>query len=900
MALAPGTRISTYEIVGTLGEGGMGRVYRAHDTKLGRDVALKILPEIFAADPDRLARFEREARTLAALNHANIAHVYDAGRAPAAAGQSDVVYLAMELVPGDDLAQRLQRGALPLAEALPIARQIAEALEAAHEQGIIHRDLKPANVKVRDDGTVKVLDFGLAKALDAHSTGGPANLMNSPTLTARATQMGLILGTAAYMSPEQARGRAVDRRADIWSFGVVLAELLTGDRLFKGDDATEVIAKVIERDPDLTALPSGTPAGIRSLIARCLTKDPKQRLRDIGEARIAIEEAIREVGVGASASRPHATSVSQPGAASTAAPSPRGGGVVARLGWIVAALLTVALVATVLRPRPKPAGSAGVPVMRTQISMPQGVELYSALGSALSVAPDGLSIAFVGVRNGVRQAFVRRLDSYEITPIKNTEATVACTFSPDSKQLLVGAVDTSLRRVRISDGYSETVTPASGDFYGAWLDDGRIVYSTNNRLAVATSVTQSDFLTTIDEGSTEVHSQPVSVPGTNAVVFVSYKPEQAGESRIEAVSLDTRKRHLVVDRASSPAMTASGHLLFVRDDQVLAAPFDAGTLTLAGDAMPVLRDVKIVHNRGTSALLGVSNTGTLVYADAAGTETELLSVSRDGHEQTLLRSARVAANPRLTPDGRQLMFEEIGGGLFVLDVGRGTLARLTDGRMLAAFPILARDGRTAVFRSPTNLLTQPLDGSAPATVLKGTGPNEYPNGFTPDGSELIYTRIEAKTAGDLRVLTMATGTSRVLLSTNAYEGGARLSPDGKLLVYVSSEEGNAEVYLQPYPAMNRRYRVSASGGLHPVWNPKGGEIFYRNGEKMMSVRVSMKGDEVTLSPPVALFSGRYAYGGGLTIPNYTVTADGDHFIVVREQTGAHLNVITNWLGELKR
>ena len=397
MALPSGTRIGVYEILAQIGVGGMGEVYRARDTKLGRDVAIKILPELFAADPDRLTRFEREARTLAALNHPNIAHIHGLEQ------QGRLQALVMELVDGEDLAHRLSRGAIPLPEALPIARQIAEALEAAHEQGIIHRDLKPANIKVKDDGTVRVLDFGLAKALTPDGVAS-ADGMNSPTLTARATQMGFILGTAAYMAPEQARGKVVDRRADIWSFGVVLVELLTGEQAFKGEDVSEVLAKVIERDPDLSRLPPAVPASLRTLLARCLAKDPKQRLRDIGEARIAIDEAQREL-TGQSTSSGALSAPAAPIAARPAASAWRR----ARHGrspwrrWLrsCGCLRAIAVLRT----------SAGAAVRRLQIALPQGVELYTAVGAAVSLAPDGSSLAIVGVRNGVRQVFLRHFDS---------------------------------------------------------------------------------------------------------------------------------------------------------------------------------------------------------------------------------------------------------------------------------------------------------------------------------------------------------------------------------------------------------------------------------------------------------------------------------------------------------
>jgi len=883
MPLAIGTRLGVHEIVSLIGSGGMGEVYRATDTRLGRAVAIKILPELFARDPDRLARFEREARTLAALNHPNIAHIHGLE-------QQDTLHgLVMELVEGEDLAERLARGAVPLAEALPIARQIADALEAAHEAGIIHRDLKPANIKVKDDGTVKVLDFGLAKAV-APDGGGPASAMNSPTLTARATQMGLILGTAAYMPPEQARGKAVDRRADVWSFGVVLVELLTGERAFKGDDVTEVLAKVIERDPDLSRLPPAMPASLRKLLARCLAKDPKQRLRDIGEARIAIDEAQRELAHGPASS---GAVTGPPAVPDVAAPAWR-----RALPWATAAALLVALVFVVTRGRP--AAAAARTVHRMQIALPQGVELYTAVGAAVSLAPDGSSLALVGVRDGVRQVFLRHFDSFDVVPVKGTESAVSCVYSLDGKELLVGTSDTSLRRVRLGDGLVELVTPTTSEYYGGWLANGRVVFTREGRLWMSgeTPGAAPTQLTQPVAGSSAVESQPVPVPGTDAILFVSAKPEAPESARIDALSLGTMARTIVAERASGPVLTASGHLLFVRDSALLSVPFDARSLRIAGDATPVLREVSVVRNRGVSAILTVSNNGTLVYAGTAAAESELVSVSRSGQEQLVLRVDRVAANPRLSPDGRKLMFEEMGGGLWLYDIERRTLSRLTDGSTLAAFPLFTRDGRTVVFRSPGGLFSQPVDGSLKPAQIGGTEASEFPTGFSTDGSELFYTKIAATTAGDIRAIALSGGTPRTVLSTPAYEGGAQLSPDGKWLVYVSNELGGSEVFLQPYPEMHRRLQVSSSGGLHPVWNPNGGEIFYRSGTRMMSVRMTMTPGGPSLSPPAMLFSGRYAFGGGLTIPNYAVANDGNHFIVVKEQSGAHLNVVLNWFDEL--
>ena len=881
MTLPAGTRVGVYEIVGLIGSGGMGEVYRAHDTKLGRDVAVKILPPLFAHDAERLARFDREARTLAALNHSNIAHIH--GMEEAAAGGIPVHALVIELVDGEDLSSRLARSAIPIPEAISIARQIAEALEAAHEQGIVHRDLKPANIKIRDDGVVKLLDFGLARAWTPEPTSGGA--MSSPTLTARATQMGMILGTAAYMAPEQARGKSVDRRADIWAFGVVLFEMLTASRAFPGDDVTDVLAKVIEREPDLAKLPAATPPSLRRLIARCLIKDPKQRLRDIGEARLALLDAQQEIAHGLPPS-------SVPGR-----PAPAWRRVVP---WVSSLGIAAVVLALVLQPR----GGTGSPgrVMRLQISLPPDVEVYTAVGAALALSPDGSVLAFVGVRGGMRQVFLRPLDSFEITPVRGTETAVSCVFSPDGRDLLIGLSDTSLRRVRLANGLVENVTSATSEYIGGWLPDGRIVFSREGRLwrSGAAGDEVPTQLTEATGDATMVESQPAPVPGREALLFVSGRATAPDQARIEALSLTDRARTTVVERATSPALTSTGHLLFLRDGVMHAARFDSASLRVTGEPLPVLRDASIVRNRGVAPIMAISTTGVLVYSSTGAMRSEVVTVSRQGEERTVLSLDRAITNPRISRSGRWLLFEELGSGLWVHDFERRALSPLTEQTTLSSFPIFSPDGQEAVFRSPAGLFRAPIDGSARAVQIAGTADSEFPTGFTADGQELLYTKLTAAMAGDLYSIPIGGGTPRVLLSTPAYEGGAQVSPDGRWIVYVSNARGTSEIFLQPYPGFNRRIPVSTGGGIHPSWNPKGGEIFYRNGDRLMSVRMTMTPAGPSLTEPAVLFSGRYAFGGGLTIPNYAVTADGDHFILVKERAGASLNVVLNWFEEIEK
>ncbi|HEX5217385.1 MAG TPA: protein kinase [Vicinamibacterales bacterium] len=895
MSLASGTRLGPYEVVAPIGAGGMGEVYRARDTRLGRDVAIKVLPALFAHDDERMQRFEREARTLAALNHSNIAQVHGLEELPAAAGGGRA--LVMEYVEGDDLSQRLARGPVPIADALPIARQIALALEAAHEQGIIHRDLKPANIKVKDDGTVKVLDFGLAKAMgpDGGSNAGVAGdaAMNSPTLTARATELGLILGTAAYMAPEQARGKVVDRRADIWSFGVVLTEMLTGERAFKGDDVTEVLAKVIEREPDLSKLPGSTPAEVRKLIARCLMKDPKQRLRDIGEARILLDEA---------ATTPASSRLTP---VQTAAPASQPSGLLRVLPWGVAAIAValagVAWFGPASTSRGAAISGAASGPTRLQIAMPPGVDMYTAVGSAFSLAPEGKMLAFVGIRGGVRQAFIRRFDSDDVTPIRGSEGAVSVVFSPDSREVLVGASDTSLRRIRLTDGFMTIAAKSATAYLGGWLADGRVAYATGGRLFVsgAKSDAEPKQLTQPTEGSTSVEMNPVNVPGANAIAFVSGQPESLDSMRIEVLTLDDGKRKPIVERGFGPVFTSTGHLLFIRDEDVLAVRFDAAKLETVGDPVRVLSGLTIIRTRGAAPMMTVAANGTLVYAASAATQSELVSVSRQGSEQVLLRMDRPAGNPRISPDGRQMLTEGIGQGLWLFDPGRRIESRMTDRSLMASFPIFGPGGKEVVYRATSALMRQPLDGSTRAVPIAGSGPNQMPTSVTADGTKVLYIFIDPVTSGDIYEIPIGGGAPRAVVKTNAYEGGAQVSPDGKWIVYVSNELGANEIFLQAYPASARRVQVSSTGGIHPTWNPRGGEIFYRRGDDMMSVRVTFNATGPVLAPPEKLFTGRYSFGGGLTMANYAVTPDGSNFLMIKDQPRAILNVVLNWLDEVK-
>jgi serine/threonine protein kinase/Tol biopolymer transport system component len=889
MSLAAGTRLGSYEVVAAIGSGGMGEVYRAHDIHLGRDVAIKVLPDAFVHDPERLARFEREARTLATLNHPNIAAVYGFEKSAATPA------IVLELVEGPTLADRLAQGAMSLDEALPIARQIAEALEAAHEQGIIHRDLKPANVKVRADGTVKVLDFGLAKLVGPAESGshvphGPAKAGHSvqdasPTVTSPAlmTGVGVLLGTAAYMSPEQARGRKVDKRGDIWAFGLVLYEMLTGKRAFDGQGVAETLARVIEREPDFKLLPPRTPPSIVHLLRRALVKDVRMRLPDIGVARLDILEAMTEPE---SVSRN--TVQRQWGRA---------------VPWIVVGLLAGTLVLIQLRAGPvEPARGQ---VTRVELDLPAGVELYTINTPSAVLSPDGTQVAFIGNLGGRRTLYLRRLDGFESMPLAGTETVQMCFFSADGRAIGFITGDRALKKVSLADGLVVTLA-RNADYSagGTWSRDDRVTFSRDSTLwQVPASGGQATQLTRLDKAKGEVlHAFPVFVANGRTMLFTSVTGSGREASHIEALSVVDGQRRVIVDSGSFPLLAASGHLVFFRNNALLAAPFDDDRLTV-GSAVRVVENLTVDVSTG-NPLAAVSSSGALLYPPSGSGTSRLVWVSRQGNvEQLITDTPRRYQFPRLAPDGERIsIFAD--GGVWIQDNLRSTFTMLTSVGAIGytnSFAVWTPDGKRVLTRSRTGLRWIDTDGSARVQAVAGsTSISDIPSSVSPDGRTVAFVRQAETSSGDIYVVEVRGDSSpRPVLSTPAYEGGPRFSPDGRWMAYASDEGGQMQVYLRPFPGPDRREPVSTQGGTQPVWNSNGKELFYRNGDKMMVVDVSTNPD-VRLSPPRQLFEQRYGF---LTITNanYDVSRDGQRFLMVKEESGSgRLNLVLNWTEELKQ
>jgi serine/threonine protein kinase/Tol biopolymer transport system component len=861
VALPSGTRVGVYEILAKLGEGGMGEVYRGRDTRLARAVALKVLPLAFARDPDRLSRFEREAKLLASLNHQHIAQIYgfeDDGVARA---------LVMELVDGPTLADRIAQGPLPVEETVSIARQIAAALESAHDQGIIHRDLKPANIKLRADGTVKVLDFGLAKLADAAPGSSHASALTSPAMT----QAGIVLGTPAYMSPEQARGQAVDSRADLWAFGCVCFEMLTGRRTFDGETASDAISAILTREPAWDSLPDRTPAPLRRLLRRCLARDTGRRIRHAGDVRLELEE----IGSG-------------PGDA-TSSPDRRTR--TSSLPWAVAAAASIVAIALAWRPwaAADVTSTHQLPTTRLELMLPPGLELFPSTSATVVAAPDGRSIAFVGTSGGSRQLFVRRLDAFDAAPVRGTLGATMSTFSRDGQTLAFVTAGGELRIASLADGLVTTVAKDASVLYGvAWTSDDQIIFTRDGALWGVSRSTGSEKQLTSRASNEQIHAWPSVLPDGRAVLFTV---ETATGPRIEAVTIANSERHLVLDQARMARLGPEGRLFYYRDERLLAAAFDQMALRVTGSPVPVGDNMPML---GGGTPVGDVSPGLMVFPPGAP-QRRLVWVSREGAEEPVTDTPNAYMNPRLSPDGTRILVQA--GAIWVLDLKRNTLERVSTMQTPTnAFPIWLPDGRTVMHRSGVGVRVQSTDGGAAGRTLPGTTEFDYPSAVTSDGKTLLLQRSSPTTSFDVMMAPLEDPSRpTAVVQGPAYEAGARLSPDENWLVYVSNESGPNEVYVRPFGREGRRQQVSSDGGSQPAWNPNGREIFYRIGDRMMAVTFTPAGSVPQLSAPKQLFARAYAYGAGITISNYDVSKDGQRFLMVKDDsTVGRLRVILNW------
>jgi eukaryotic-like serine/threonine-protein kinase len=877
-------QMGSYQILSLLGAGGMGAVYQAHDTKLGRSVAIKVLPSAFAQDPERLARFQREARMLASLNHPNIATIHGLE-------QSDGVhYLVMELVPGETLAERVNAGPLAVKEALKIANQIAEALEAAHEQGVIHRDLKPANVKVTPEGRVKVLDFGLAKAFAGDAD---VDVSQAPTLS----QDGRILGTPAYMSPEQARGKRVDKRTDIWSFGCVLYELMTGKRAFRGATTQDTIAAVLEREPNWEVLPAVPPAQIRTLLIRCLQKDPQRRLHDIADARIEIEEVLATPP-----SREQSSSlnrVSRPKLQQAIIP------------WGVAAVLaTVALFLTIALFRRAPAETRPI---RFTIGPPEKGS-FNPNPILLAISPDGSKLAFIAAdASGKQQLWIRALDSPAAQPLPGTENADKPFWSADSR--FVGFyAEGKLKKIAVTGGAVQMLVESPTSTGGTWSAEGIVLFTaslprTIYRVSVAGGTATP--VTTLDDSRQETfHGFPYFLPDGKHFLYFALSAKTENDA-IYVGSLDSKDRKLILNANSNAVYASPGYILFSREGTLMAQPFDAERMQLTGEPVPIAEGVQFDARNGMAAF-AASNNGVLAYRVGGGSPpSKLVWVNRNGVEQALAASPHSYSFPRLSPDGRRLAVDIVeqdeATHVWLYDLFRETLTPFTFEGTLNQPPAWTPDGKRIAFRSNkegtrTNIFWQLADGSGGLERLRTSEFAAIPRSFSPDGQLLAFFEFNPATAQDIWVLRLNDRQARPFLQTKFNETDPAFSPDGHWLAYRSDKSGRPEIYVQPYPGPGGEWQISTAGGMEPVWNPNGRELFYRIGDKMMAVDITTQ-PGFSAGKPRIRFAGQYVPTPATT-PNYDVSPDGQRFLMLKaieqEQAATQINVVLNWFEELKR
>ena len=911
MSLSPGTRLGHYDVTSLLGEGGMGQVWQATDTQLNRQVALKILPDAFAADPDRLARFQREAQVLASLNHPNIAAIHGIEKS------DDTQALVLELVDGPTLADRIAKGPIPVDEALPIAKQIAEALEAAHEAGVIHRDLKPANIKIREDGTVKVLDFGLAKAIAGEQSN--VDLSQSPTMTATmgGTREGVILGTAAYMSPEQARGKPLDKRTDIWSFGCVLFEMVTGRRAFNGDTIPDVVAALLKVQPDWDWLPGDTPASVERLLRRCLAKEPIRRVPNAAAARFDIEELLAS-GDGVDA--PH-----------SAAPDRSS-------GWLPLAATLVVVVALLVVVSVWLAGRS-----------PQGSRARFVVSAGPNPAPwvanpgvrisrDGSMVVYFADVQGQSQLYARPVDRLDGELLEGSTSVRWAALSPEGAWVAFTTVlSQTLSKVQVVGGAVTPIAPLGSAVRGiSWGDDDTIVFATTDPSGlwrVAANGGQPSLITAAG-GSSEHqnHILPWVLPGANAVLFTLEGADRALTSQQIAVAdLRTGEWEVILTSGSSPRYISSGHLLYQESDSLWAVAFDIDQLKTAGAPTPVLVGAEVRS-------FAVSDSGTLVYgrggADSAEARRTLVWMDRDGREDPLPAEPGPYVAVRLSPDGERLAAELHYGAANAelvifddLDRASGEVFTFYPGR--DSSPVWSPDGDRVAFastRDDSSLSTywKAVDGAGGAVSISADV-QQTPSAFVLGGEALFVSQIRAGNGSDVGILSLdGSGTIDWVLDSTAHESNLSLSPNGRWVAYTSDETGDHEVWVRPFPMVDgTRWRVSTGGGRSPRWGADSRELFYQTPAAQgaptilsslniavgSTLMVAKNETEPTFSPgePVELFDGPFLVGVQTWATPYDVSASSQRFLMIKEDPSAGLVAdeptvvaVLDWVEELER
>ena len=894
MAIPPGTWVGTYEVTGLIGHGGMGEVYRARDHRLQRDVALKVLPAALSRDPDRLTRFAREARTLAALSHPNIAVIYDLEE------DGERQALVMELVEGPTLADRVAQGALPIDEAIQVALQIADGLEAAHEQGIIHRDLKPGNVKIRPDGTVKLLDFGLAKALlpagvvsaeapDASTVTGvvSADARRTSTATSPVTSAGMILGTAAYMSPEQARGRPVDTRADIWAFGCVLYELLTGRGAFAGETMTDVLAAILNSEPDWSALPPALPPSVHRLLRRCLEKNPRNRLRDIGDARLELRSSTTDPGP---------------------QPAGREPGLGRGLLWFSAgAAVAAAILAIYVRSTDSREPSAASRPARVVVALPPGVTIALRPGSAVALAPDGRNLAYTARNgNGPVQIYLRALDRYDSVVVPGTDDASHPFFSPDGRWIGFFAGG-KLKKVLVAGGAPVPVADVRLPRGEAWTADDAILVTPVNTTPLSRVQAAGGPLepfSTLLTGELS-HRWPTILPD-GTVLFSVWNDTGWDAARLAALRPGSSEHVVVVEQGGGfprylPDPGRGGYLVYARSEGLLAAPFDEQTLKLTAQPVPVVDGV--VTNLTGGAHFAVA-AGTLAYVagGSAQADRELVWVTMDGRSTPALRAPMGSAYA-VSPDGRLVarIPATAPGSLWIEDLVNGTSTPLTESADYFG-AVFSRDGSLIASRRAADIFVQRVDRRGGEEQLTTSRRVATPGSFSPGDAELAYYEIDPVTLHDIYVVELprpggARPAARPFLKSTYSELSPRFSPDGRWIAYQSNESGRFEIYVRSYPDGETVKQVSTDGGSQPLWPSGGSDLLYRGANGMLMAAAITLSPELKVGKPRALFD---ASGYETSV---AATADGRRLllmpVVADEQPPTRIHVVLNFLAELR-